>query len=183
MKIKQFFLAVSLFFICLNVAAQSKLPSADDILSKAFTQARTGHKNIIVIFHASWCVWCRKMDSSMNDLTCKALFDDHYITCHLTVQESTGKKDLENPGADILLKKYHGEDAGLPFWLILEPSGKLLADSRLRPEGAGLDTKGVSIGCPATAEEVNYFLKLLKLSSPLKPDELKVMGERFAKNK
>ena len=177
------FLLLAFSAVLLNaVAAQTTAPSSDDILQTAYKQARLENKNVFVIFHASWCGWCHKMDSSMNDISCRKFFTDNYVTCHLTVDESKNKKDLENPGAVAFRAKYHGEDAGLPFWLIFDKKGKLLADSRMRPEGAGLDTKGESIGCPASKEEVAYFIKLLKASSALTYPQLKIIEERFLKN-
>jgi hypothetical protein len=32
------------------------------------------------------------------------------------------------------MNKYKGENAGLPFWLVLNPKGEVLADSLIRKE-------------------------------------------------
>ncbi len=183
MKITHFLLLALMLVTFTATDAQQTVPSANDILKKAYTQARLENKNVFVIFHASWCGWCHKMDSSMNDEACKKYFADNYITCHLTVDESKDKKDLENPGAIEFRKKYNGENAGLPFWLIFDQRGKLLADSKMRADGVGLDAKGESIGCPATKEEVAYFIKLLKQTSSLRAAELAIIEERFTRNK
>ena len=76
------------------------------------------------------------------------------------VDESRDKKNLENPGADELRTKYHGDDEGIPFWLIFDKDGNLLADSQIEPKGASLDTKGENIACPATEKEVAYFIEV-----------------------
>ena len=73
--------------------------SATDVLKEAYQQAAKENKNVFVIFHASWCGWCHKMDKSMNDPICKKFFDDNYIIRHLVVDEAKDKKNLENPGA------------------------------------------------------------------------------------
>src|SRR5690606_25443283 len=98
-----------------------------------------------LMFHASWCGWCHRMDDAMNDSTCKNFFTDNYVICHLVVKEMGDKKKLENPGAEELLAKYHGDKAGIPFWLIFDKNGNLLADSQERPEGAGLDEAGKNV--------------------------------------
>ena len=62
----------------------------------------------------------------MDDESCKALFDRNYIIEHLDVSESPNNKNLENPGATELLKKYK---SGIPFFLIFDKKDKLLEDS------------------------------------------------------
>ncbi|MBK7374589.1 MAG: hypothetical protein IPJ02_03205 [Chitinophagaceae bacterium] len=52
----------------------------------------------MLIFHASWCGWCHKMDTSLNDISVKRFFDDNFVITHITVLESKGKERLENPG-------------------------------------------------------------------------------------
>src|ERR1700744_3106185 len=104
-------------------------PSSDAVLNKAYAQAAKEHKNVIVIFHASWCGWCKKMEASLNDPAIKKSFDDNYVITWLTVLETPEMKKAENPGAMDFMTKYHGDKAGLPFFLIMNPQGKLLADS------------------------------------------------------
>ena len=106
----------------------------------------------------------------------------NYVVTYLDVLEHKGKESLENSGSLDLLKKYKGENEGLPFWLILDSKGTLLADSEIRPDGAGLDTHGESIGCPASENEVAYFVKLLKQTSNLSDADLTVISTRFRKN-
>jgi len=110
--------------------------------------------------------------------TCK-IGRHNYIITHLTVLERDDHKDLENPGATELLKKYHGDQQGIPFWLVLDKNGKLLADSQMRPEGTSLDTPGQNIGYPGSKEEIAAFQKVLKTTSSLSAQELSLIGERF----
>lgn len=162
--------------------AQDTVPAAKTILAAAFKQASKENKNVIVIFHASWCGWCRKMDASMNDSSTKRLFDDNYVTVHLTVEEAKDKKNLENPGADAFKKKYHGENAGLPFWLVMDKNGNLLGDSYIRKKGIPKDQPGENIGCPGSPEEIVSFISVLKNSSSLTESQLTIIAERFKKN-
>jgi hypothetical protein len=48
-------------------------------------------------------------------------------------------------------------------------------------EGEGSDS-GENVGCPASKEEVAYFIKVLKSSSGLKEDQLGIIEKRFRKN-
>lgn len=181
MKLRSLSLVSAMTVAVCFANAQSAKP-ASDILNAAYKTAAKEKKNVFVIFHASWCGWCHKMDTAMNDQSVKAFFDKSYVVEHLTVKEAPARKADENPGADELLKKYHAADLGIPFWIILDPKGKLLADSQERPAGASLETAGQNIGCPATQKEVDYFVKVLQQTSSLKENELKLIAERFRKN-
>lgn len=180
MKFIQCLLVFSILGIS-QLQAQEKPLSADAILKEAYATAAKEKKNVMILFHASWCGWCHKMDTSMNDPKVKKFFTDNYVIRHLVVYESKGKENLENPGAIELLTKYKGNDQGIPYWFIFDKKGKLLGDSKLRPEGGGLET-GDNVGCPAKAEEVAHFVKLLKNSSKLTDAQLAVIAERFREN-
>jgi thioredoxin-related protein len=91
----------------LDVYAQSP-PPADKVLKEAMQRAGREHKNVFIIFHASWCGWCHRMDSIMNSAACKKLFNDNYVIEHITVMESKDKKSLENVGGEEVMKKYNG---------------------------------------------------------------------------
>lgn len=164
-------------------AIQAQPPSAADIVKTATQQAAKEKKNIILLFHASWCGWCHRMDTAMNDASCKKFFDDNYVITHITVKESPQHKNEENPGGEALLSQFNGEKQGLPYWVILDKSGKLLYDSQRRPAGAAPGTAGSNIGCPAEEEEVAYFVSLLKKTSSLTDAQLAVISTRFRKNK
>ncbi len=163
----------------IGTTAYCQVPDASTVISRAQSEAQHQEKNVFVIFHASWCGWCHKMDSAMNDPKVSSYFKDNYVVTHLTVLESPQKKDLENPGADKLLAAYHGDKGGIPFWYITDKNGKLLADSRMdKADG----TKGDNVGCPAKADEVEYFMKVLKNTSKMNQNQLDKIKERFLKN-
>lgn len=162
---------LSLAFLSVNA---QQVPSADAVLKAAFAKAAKAHKNVLVIFHASWCGWCHKMDTSLNDPSVKDFFDKNYVIEHLTVYESKGKENLENPGALQLLTKYHGNDQGIPFWLVFDSKGDLLGDSQIAP--------GKNSGCPATEEEVQHFVGVLKKSSSITVEQVAAVEKRFRRN-
>ncbi len=161
------------FVLFLSTCFAQTVPSAESILSTAYKKAAMENKNVFIIFHASWCGWCKKLDASMNDSTIKKYFDDNFITIHLTVQETAANKKLENSGADTLLAKYKGERAGLPFFLILDNKSNLIDDSFLNNENTG---------CPANEKEVDYFIKILRKSTKIDEKGLYLIKKRFRKN-
>ncbi|AOM76215.1 thioredoxin family protein [Pedobacter steynii] len=180
MKTKKILFTVCALFLFATSYAQQPAKSADLILKEAYKQAAKEKKKVFVIFHASWCGWCHKLDTAMNDVSCKKLFDDNYVTTHLTVMENDKNKHLENPGAIELMKTYRGDKSGIPFFLIMDEKGKLLADSQIRPEGASLDSPGENMGCPASKEEIIAFQKVLKKTSKLTETELGTITRRFS---
>jgi thioredoxin-related protein len=168
MKVKILFIALLFALPLVQVTAQEQ---ASVILQQASAQAKKEQKNVFVMFHASWCGWCKKMEKNMESDACKKLFGDNFVTVHLTVQESPKNKSLENPGADVVLEKYKGTKAGLPFWVILDAKGAVLADS--------FNAKGENLGCPSNTEEVAEFKAKLAKSSKLNDKQLAVIGETF----
>jgi thioredoxin-related protein len=167
-----FILMISAVFSVITLAQST--PSADAVLKEARTKAIKENKNIMVIFHASWCVWCHKMDTSLNDPSVKAFFDKNYVITHLVISESRDKKNLENPGAQELNKQWGGDNQGIPFWVVMDKDGKILADSQIKP--------GENVGCPASAEEVAHFINVLKKTSSINDKQIAAVEKRFRKN-
>jgi thioredoxin-related protein len=155
--------------------AAEKIASASDVLADARKVAAKENKKVLVLFHASWCGWCKKMEKAMSEPEIKPLFDKSYVIRWLTVYESPNKKGEENPGAEDLLKQYKGNDQGIPYFLIFDAKGTMLADSQKSP--------GENIGCPAEADEVAYFVSVLKKTAKLSESELQAIAARFQKNK
>ena len=178
---KRIQLTLLLVIAALFTQAQQPPPSASDILKEATVIAARENKKVFVMFHASWCGWCKRMDKSMDDDICKKFFDDNYVVRHLVVDEAKDKKNLENPGAAELRTKYNGDGQGIPFWLVFDKDGKLLADSKMRKEDEGPE-KGDNTGCPASEKEVAYFVSVLRKTSSLNEDQLEIIRKRFREN-
>lgn len=171
------------FFVLFSGTGVAQPPpaSAEKILSAAYQQAAAEHKNVFVMFHASWCGWCHRMDKSMNDERCNKFFTDNYIIRHLVVDESPEKKNLENPGAAELKTKYNGDGQGIPFWLVFDAKGNLLSDSKIRLPNEGA-SQGYNSGCPASSKEVDFFIDILKKTSSLNGEQLEIIRKRFREN-
>jgi thiol-disulfide isomerase/thioredoxin len=162
------------------VIAQIGTPkTAAEILKNAILLAKKEKKNVFLKFTASWCGWCHKMDNAMQDTCTLDLFKNNYIITYLDVLETPKQKNLENPGGKEALEKYGGATAGLPYWLIIDKNGKLIANSKVKAETEPLTADGSNSGCPAEDDEINYFLRVLKSSSKLTQSELLIIKKRF----
>lgn len=154
--------------------------TADEMLGEAMLKAGKEKKNIFVVFHASWCGWCKRLDAFMQDKELRPIFDRSYVIVHMDVLENADKKNLENPGAEAKMNAWVGKDAGLPYFVVLDAKGKKLVDS-LRPsnfppkEGVrppnpdprpavGMD-KPQNTGHPMAPEEIAWFMEILYRSA------------------
>jgi len=176
--------ALSVAFITKSYAQPAPPPgpeSAENILKAALKEAKKENKKVFIMFHASWCGWCHKMDNSINDPVCKDFFDKNFVIRHLVVQESGEKVNLNNPGAEEMQTKYHGKGQGIPFWLIFDKEGNLLSDSKIHKEGEAPEG-GQNIGCPANEEEVTFFISLLKKVTQLSSGDEAKIRTRFRQN-
>ncbi|MEN4762398.1 thioredoxin family protein [Chryseobacterium sp. C39-AII1] len=169
MKFSKIVIILGLFLFQLNFAQEK----ADVVLKKALTEAKAGNKNVLLVFHASWCKWCKLMEHNMNLPETKPIFDKNFVTVYIDVQERGEKKALENPGGQEIMNKYKGQNAGLPFWLILNPKGTVLADS--------FDQKGDNLGSPATPDEVQAFLAKLEKGAKLNTEQKQTIQNVFVK--
>ncbi len=170
MKIKPILIALSLLF-SVGLYAQT----ATEIMQKAYDQAKVENKNVFLMFHASWCGWCKKMEKNMNDPLIKDFFDKNYVTTFVTVDEHKDKVNLNTPGGDALLAKLGGTNQGLPFWVILDENGNVLKDSKIN---------GENVGGPASEDEVDYLISTLELTTKnVKVDQEKIKEVFILKKK
>ncbi|MEP6682181.1 MAG: thioredoxin family protein, partial [Parafilimonas sp.] len=176
---KKFFLVfITLSFIIVCNAQTS----TETIIKEACKEAGTQNKKAFIIFHASWCVWCHKLDSCINDPSCKKFFSDNYVIKHVTAFETGDKKNLNNPGSSEFLAAHHAADQGIPAWFIFDSSKNLLADSQLRPHSNDFNVEGSNIGCPANETEIKYFISVLEKTSHITDEEKSAIMKRFSKN-
>lgn len=169
MKLKVLLIFTTMIFSLNTGLAQQE--SADTILKEAFAEAKKDNKNVMIIFKASWCGWCKRMIANVNNESVKDLFERNYVIRELDVLERADKKELENPGALELLKQYKADKSGIPFFLIYDAEGKLLTN--------GFDDEGQNLGCPASEEEVAIFIDKLKETSHLTEGEVVAIREVF----
>ncbi len=179
-------LLASLFIFIATVSFAQTAPvlDANTVLQNAQQKAKQEKKKIFLKFTASWCGWCHKMDAAMKDSSTLKLFTNNYIIAYLDVMEMGDKKNLEHKGGIDIMKNYGGNNQGLPYWVILDEKGKLLANSLIKGDGENLDSpKGNNAGCPASDNEIPYFLRVLKSTSKLTDAELEIIKVRFEKIK
>jgi len=155
---------MAFFFVLIAGTAQVSTaavapPSVESMMNAAVKTAKVQDKIVLVHFGASWCSWCKKLDEMLLGQELGKLFAQHFVIVHLTVQESGDKKQLENPGAEAMLKAEGAGASGVPVFMFFDASGKKIADSLALPNRA-------NIGYPGTPEEIAAFAGILQKATP-----------------
>jgi thiol-disulfide isomerase/thioredoxin len=138
-------------------------PPAAKLVDAARAVAKKDGKNVLIEFGASWCGWCHKFEAFLDEPVVGKIMHDNFVVVSLIVLESADKKALENPGGNELLDANNGDSGGIPFFFVLDPAGRKLADANIVPSANG---KLTNVGHPATVEEVKAFDGFLRVTAP-----------------
>lgn len=173
---------VALLIFSFSFSQAQKVATADEMMNAAYAKAQKENKKVFVKFSASWCGWCHKMDASLKEPPVEKYFNDNFVFVVLIVDESEGKKNLENLGAAAFRKKLNGDDVGIPFWAVLDAKGNILGDSYIRSSDQTAADKGSNIGCPAKEGEVQAFIEVLKKTTKVSAKQQVAIHDVFRKN-
>ena len=111
-----FLVIIMILSVVAGFALINKRDSAENILNNSLKKAKETNKPVLVVFHASWCIWCRHLEDALNSNELKKIIDDHFVITYIDVLEQKEKKEeLENPGGEKIMNDLGGKDAGLPF--------------------------------------------------------------------
>jgi thiol-disulfide isomerase/thioredoxin len=176
-------ITLALIFIlatCLCSRADKKLTVAETILATAQKQAKHEHKGIFLIFGASWCGPCKKLDAFLNEPANRSVIDKYFIVTRLTVAEQYGgNPKLNTPGGDKLFTQFGGPGNSVPFLVLLNSKADLVTNSN-RPIG---NDKIDNIGYPDEPLEILWFVSMLKQAAPEMSDtEEQTLGEWLKKS-
>lgn len=140
--------------------------TTEAILKKATADAAQQHKNVLVMFHASWCGWCHKLDDFLTKTDAGKMVSKQFVVVHITVLENDAHKADENAGGEELLDKLGGKNQGIPYFAILDANGKSLITSNPNKDKPG------NIGYPAAEAEIAHFMKMLKVGTKMTDKQL-----------
>ena len=101
--------------------------------------------------------------------------EKYFVPAWLTVQESAEKAALNSPGAEEVMARLGGKKSGLPFFAFLDANGETVVNS-MRPVAG--KPAGENIGHPASPEEIDWFLVMVKKAAPaISPQEIKALED------
>ena len=175
-------IALLLLATASSLAAQDP-PSAERVLADAKAQAAQQHKNIFLIFGASWCEPCKQFEAFLGAPEIHSILEKHFVIARVSIgEEYADKPGLNSPGGGKLLVELGGatgEEGGIPFIVLLDAKRKVIVDSN-RPVKGKADVEG--IGYPAQPEEIDWFMTMLKRGAPsLTKDEARVVEDWLRK--
>jgi thiol-disulfide isomerase/thioredoxin len=157
-------LAASVFFARPFFAQQPVAGSnAQKIMGQAETTAKSGDKRILLDFGASWCGNCHLFEKFVADPKIHPILEKYFVMVTLiTGEHAADTKHFNTPGGPEFEDSIGGKGIGWPYIVILDASGKPIADS-LRPVSKGGKE---NIGYPYARVEVDWFMQMLQKSVP-----------------
>ena len=119
---------------------------AADVLATALATAQKEQKRVFLHFGAPWCVWCRRLEAWMAEPAVRERLDRDLVDVAIDVDRMEGGPKLKDDLGG-------GKSGGIPWFVILDASGKPLITS---------DGPGGNIGFPSAPEEVEHFGAMLR---------------------
>jgi thioredoxin-related protein len=112
----------------------------------ALATAKAEHKNVLLMFGANWCIWCRRLHSTFeNNVSVHNALHDHYV---LVLVDSNWRNGVKRNYA-INLRYDNPLKEGLPVLVVLDPEGKKLTMQ---------ETGALEDGAAHSPAKVNAFL-------------------------
>ena len=145
--------------------SERDVPSAAHLLMAAEATAGRQQKNVLLLFSASWCGPCHRLQSFLVDPAVRPIFDSHFVKLVVVHGErSNDTLHQDTPGADQLLDSLHDADTSLPLIVMLTSSGKVIADS-VHPVYGRRDIRA-NVGYPDSPSGIDWFLEMLRRAAP-----------------
>jgi thiol:disulfide interchange protein len=95
-------------------------------IDAALARAHTGGKRVIVDLGGNWCSWCRALAGVMTLPEVKPFVDANFEVVPVDISSAEGKQDLN---AEVLRRFGVGKVEGVPWLVVAEPDGKVVASS------------------------------------------------------
>ncbi|MGE0741699.1 MAG: hypothetical protein AB7O98_10175 [Hyphomonadaceae bacterium] len=140
--------------------ASATPPRATEAVRRERMLAAAERKGVLLSFFASWCAWCRPMDTLLQDAAMMRVIGSRYRILHVRALERSDTRRAEQmPGAEDLMLEFAHPSAGLPFLAFLAPDGRALATSF-----SAINHE--NIGFPVGEENLDAFDAMIARAAP-----------------
>lgn len=111
---------------------------ANKEISDALQAATKEHKNVLLVFGASWCLDCLALDYRFHEPAIQPLVDKNYRVVHVDIGQHDKNLDIA--------KRYETPIDGVPTLAVLDNNGKLLYSQKAHPFSAArtVDPKAIA---------------------------------------
>ena len=160
-------LACTVVFAAPTVASPQE--SADALFAHAKVAAKSEHKNVLMVFSASWCGPCKLYERFLEDPQMKPITEKAFVIQRIDVGERDGDaKHVNTPGGVQLRTALGGVgEPGFPFIVMTDENGNPLINSYIN------GNPNNNIGYPALPNEIDWYVEMLKHAAPtLSPADL-----------
>lgn len=146
----------------LAVPALAATPTADAAFAKARAQARQEHKDVLVVFSASWCGPCKLFERYLDDPAMQALTQKAFVIDRVDVGERPGDPHHADTPGGVQLRTALGAagEPGFPFLVITDASGKPIVNSYRNGNTSD------NIGYPVLPQEIDWYVEMLRRAAP-----------------
>jgi thiol-disulfide isomerase/thioredoxin len=136
--------------------------NASDMFAQAVSQARTQHKNVLMVFSASWCGPCKLYERFLQDPQMRPITERAFVVQRIDVGERPGDpRHSDTPGGVALRTALGAEgEPGFPFIVMTDEDGKPIVNSYRDGDA------DKNVGYPATRAEIDWYIKMLKQGAP-----------------
>ena len=124
---------------------QAMPKNAAEVLSAALAEADKTGRMVFLHFGAPWCGRYHKLDAWLLRTDVAPIFGKDYIDVKIDNDRMTGAKE-------VFVKYNKLAEGGIPWFVIIDPTGKALATS---------DAEKSNIGFPYEPNEIEHFVKML----------------------
>jgi thiol-disulfide isomerase/thioredoxin len=143
-------------------ALTAQTETADGLFADAKAAATVEHKNVLLVFSASWCGPCKLYERFLEDAPMKAITEKAFVVQRIDVGERPHDPNHADTPGGVGLRTALGAkgEPGFPFLVITDENGQPIVNSYRSSEADS------NIGYPAVPVEFNWYIEMLKRGAP-----------------